>query len=503
MSTYPLFSDETKLMYDGQVLAFLENIGDAFIILDTSWCYTYVNRTAETILQKKREDLLGKNVWEIYPEAIDTTFWTKYHEAAGTQTIIEFEDFYAPFLKWFHVRIFPSEAGLAIYFQEITERKQAEEARLQLATIVESSNDAIIGKTREGIITSWNSAAERMYGYSAEEAVGRPITLIFPPDRQDEFAKIMEQITRGEQVAHYETTRIRKDGAILLVSITVSPIRNNDGWITGASAIARDMTERQHAEEQAHFLANVSKVLASTLDYQETLANIAQLVVPQLADWFIVDLVDERGHFELIEVDHRDPRKVQWARELRKKYPIDPHAPAGAPNVVRTGQAELYAEITDDMLVASARDEEELAISRQIGITSVMIVPLVARGKTLGVVTFVSAESGRRYTTLDVTLAEEVGRRVGIALDNAILYRQVQQSRDQLDVILRGIADGITVQDVNGSVIYANDVAAHMSGFPSAEAMLNMPPATLMQAVSRFVMKDEEKCSSQLMCSSI
>src|SRR5947209_5303378 len=491
MSTYPLFSDETKLMYDGQVLAFLENIGDAFIILDTSWCYTYVNRTAETILQKKREDLLGKNVWEIYPEAIDTTFWTKYHEAAGTQTIIEFEDFYAPFLKWFHVRIFPSEAGLAIYFQEITERKQAEEARLQLATIVESSNDAIIGKTREGIITSWNRAAERMYGYSAEEAVGRPITLIFPPDRQDEFAKIMEQITRGEQVAHYETTRIRKDGAILLVSITVSPIRNNDGWITGASAIARDMTERQHAEEQAHFLANVSKVLASTLDYQETLANIAQLVVPQLADWFIVDLVDERGHFELIEVDHRDPGKVQWARELRKKYPIDPHAPAGAPNVVRTGQAELYAEITDDMLVASARDEEELAMSRQIGITSIMIVPLVARGKTLGVVTFVSAESGRRYTTTDVALAEEVGRRVGGALDNAILYQQAQQSRDQLDVILRGIADGITVQDVNGSVIYANDVAAHMSGFPSAEAMLNMPPATLMQAVSRFVMKDE------------
>ena len=301
----------------------------------------------------------------------------------------------------------------------------------------------------------------------------------------------MEQITRGEQVAHYETTRIRKDGAILLVSITVSPIRNNDGWITGASAIARDMTERQHAEEQAHFLANVSKVLASTLDYQETLANIAQLVVPQLADWFIVDLVDERGHFELIEVDHRDPRKVQWARELRKKYPIDPHAPAGAPNVVRTGQAELYAEITDDMLVASARDEEELTMSRQIGITSIMIVPLVARGKTLGVVTFVSAESGRRYTTADVALAEEVGRRVGIALDNAILYQQAQQSRDQLDVILRGIADGITVQDVNGTVIYANDIAAHMSGFPSAEAMLNMPPATLMQALSRFVMKDE------------
>jgi PAS domain S-box-containing protein len=369
MSTYPHFPDETKLASDRQLLAVLENISDAFIIFDTHWCYTYVNRAAETILQKKREDLLGKNVWEVYPEAVGTTVWTKYHEAADTQTVVEFEDFHTPFLKWFHMRVYPSEAGLAVYFQ--------------------------------------------------------------------------------------------------------------------------DMTERKNAEEQEHFLAKVSKLLVSTLDYQETLANIARLAVPQLADWFVVDLVDEHGQIELIEVDHRDPGKVQWAKELRKKYPVDPHAPTGAPNVVRTGHAELYAEITDDMLIASARDEEELAITRQIGFTSVMIVPLVARGKTLGAVTLVAAESGRRYNTADVALAEEVGRRVGVALDNAILYRQVQQSRDQLDVILRGIADGITVQDVNGTVIYTNDIAAHLSGFPSAEVMLSMPPATLMQALSRFVMKDE------------
>ncbi len=492
MSTSPLFSDEMKLTFDSQVLAVLENTSDGFIILNNCWCYTYLNRAAETILQKRREDVLGKNVWEVFPEAVGTSFWTKFYEAADTQTIVELEDLYPPFEKWFQVHIYPSEAGLSVTFRDITERKRrSEEARLQLAALVESSDDAIIGKTREGIITSWNRAAKRMYGYSAEEAVGRPITLIFPPDRQDEFTKIMEQILRGERVDHYETTRMRKDGTILPVSVTVSPIHNKDEQIIGASAIAQNITSRKRAEEQTHFLANVSKVLASTLDYQETLANIAHLVVPQLADWFVVDLVDEHGHFELIEVDHRDREKVQWAKELRKKYPIDPDTPTGVPNVVRTGQAELYSEITDDMLVASARDEEELAISRQIGFTSVMVVPLVARGKTLGTVTFVSAESGRRYNTGDIALAEEVGRRVGVALDNAILYRQVQQSRDQLDVILRGVADGITVQDPNGRVIYANDVAAQMSGFPSAEAMLNMPSDSWMQAMSRFVLKDE------------
>src|SRR5436305_2974918 len=149
MSTYPLFSDETKLLYDRQNLAALENIGDAFIMLDTRWCYIYVNRTAETILQKKREDLLGKNVWELYPEAVGTTFWTKYHEAADTQTIIEFEDFYMPFLKWFHVRIFPSEAGLAISFQDMTERMrsaedpQRHEQHVQLQSqLIELAHDA-------------------------------------------------------------------------------------------------------------------------------------------------------------------------------------------------------------------------------------------------------------------------------------------------------------------------------------------------------------------------
>src|SRR5207248_417613 len=116
------------------------------------------------------------------------------------------------------------------------------------------------------------------------------------------------------------------------------------------------------------------------------------------------------------------------------QYPVDPNAPAGTPRVVRTGQSELYPYIADEMLVAAARNEEELALTRQIGLTSLMLVPLAARGKTLGVVTFVATESGRRYDERDLALAEEVGRRAGVALDNAQLYREVRQSRDQLDI---------------------------------------------------------------------
>ncbi len=133
---------------------------------------------------------------------------------------------------------------------EKAERKRAEEALLHLAAIVESSDDAILGKNLEGIITSWNAAAERMYGYSAGEIVGQPVTLLFAPDQQDEFTQIMARIRRGERVDHYETVRVRKDGTRLSVSVTISPIKNSTGTISGASSIARDISERKELDKR-------------------------------------------------------------------------------------------------------------------------------------------------------------------------------------------------------------------------------------------------------------
>jgi PAS domain S-box-containing protein len=370
-----------------------------------------------------------------------------------------------------------------------SQRLQIEQARHQLAALVESAAIPIIGKTREGIITSWNSAAERMYGYSAQETIGQPITLIFPPDRQNEFVGIMERIRQGERVDLYETVRRKKDGTLLPVSITVSPIYESDGQISGASDIAHDITERRRIEAYEQFLTKVSRVLSSTLDYQETLANIARLVVPQMADWFAVDLVDAAGQFELIELAHKDPEQVCWARKLRERYPLDADTQTGAANVVRTGRSAHYAEITDEMLVASARDEEELALSRQIGLTSVMIVPLVTRGRASGTVTFVATQSGKHYDERDLALAEEVGRRAGIALDNARLYREAQQSRDQLDIILQGVADGILVYAPDSRILYANETAAQTSGYGSVQQMLAAQQQSLL---SRYEIIDEQ-----------
>ncbi len=139
--------------------------------------------------------------------------------------------------------------GAVLVFRDVTERKRAGEARARLAAIVESSDDAIVSKTLEGVIRSWNAGAERVFGYSQSEAVGRPITLIIPPERWDEERSILERLCRGERIEHFETVRVAKDGRRLDISLTVSPIRDDAGHIIGASKIARDVTERKRAEQ--------------------------------------------------------------------------------------------------------------------------------------------------------------------------------------------------------------------------------------------------------------
>jgi PAS domain S-box-containing protein len=133
--------------------------------------------------------------------------------------------------------------------RDITERMQGEQASRLLAAIVESSHDAIVSKTLNGVITSWNKGAERLFGYAAEEAVGQNITLIIPPERRDEERTILEQVTRGQRIDHFETVRMRKDGTLLDVSLTISPMKDSSGSVVGVSKLARDITERKRAEE--------------------------------------------------------------------------------------------------------------------------------------------------------------------------------------------------------------------------------------------------------------
>lgn len=164
--------------------------------------------------------------------------------------------------------------------RDITERKQNEHSNALLGAIIENSNDAIISKNLDGIITSWNPGAERMFGYTAEEVTDQPVTILIPPDRLDEETEILERLKRGEKVSHFETIRLRKDGTPLEVSLTISPIRNSSDQIIGASKIARDITRQKEAEEKLKKMnetleKRVEKRTSSLLSYQDQLRSLA------------------------------------------------------------------------------------------------------------------------------------------------------------------------------------------------------------------------------------
>lgn len=250
---------------------------------------------------------------------------------------------------------------------------------------------------------------------------------------------------------------------------------------------ARLYEEAQQARERAEasqarmrFRADLSATLAASLDYETTLASMARLCVPLLADWCAVDMRQEDGSIARLAVAHIDPAKVAWAYELWRRYPPEPDAPQGLMNVLRTGQAEFYFDISDDLLVQSARDAEQLEALRAVGFRSVILAPLVARGRSLGVLTLVTTdESGRHYTLEDVAFAEELSRQAAVAVDNAVLYEEARRAsilaREREEAlrmqarVLESMAEGVSLSDESGIILYTNPAENAMFGYSPGE----------------------------------
>jgi len=394
--------------------------------------------------------------------------------------------------------------GFAKVTRDITDRKESEErerllvreqaARERATDILESISDAFYAVDEQWRFTYVNGKAEELWDRSREELLGKDVWKEFPGLVD---AEAYRQIRRAmeEGVTTEFKTRLSRRGA--WVAGRAYPSRE------GLSVYFREITERKRAEEAQRFLAEASAVLSSSLDYHDTLASVARLAVPILADWCAVDIVEEDGHPERLAVEHPDPEKVRLAYELERRYPPDPHAPGGLYHVLRTGEPEMMAEIPEEIVQRAARDEWHREMLEKLDLRSYMVVPLVARGRTLGAISFVSAESDRRYGEADLRLAEELARRAAFAVDNARLYEEAQKeiaerrraqeelrdSRDQLDAILRGVAEGITAQDPSGKVIYANETAARITGFTSIQDVLKAQPAEL---IARYELLDEE-----------
>ena len=338
-----------------------------------------------------------------------------------------------------------------------------------LHALVDSSDDAIVSKNLDGTITSWNKSAERMFGYSADEAVGQSIRIIVPADRQDEETAVLDRIRRGEKIEHYETLRRRKDGTLLPISLTVSPIRN-DGQVIGASKIARDISDRKRAEAAAdrdrlrmEFLAALSGTLPKSLAYESTLKSVAHLAVPSLADWCAIDVVAVDGEIRCAAIAHANPDKADLVEEVHCRDE-NPQALYSAHDCIRTKAPVMIQEITDEMIVAAARgDADRLARIRSLGRSSYICVPMIATGRVLGALTLVMAESGRRYTDDDLKFAEDIASRAALAVDNARSYEQLQKANRLKDDFLATLSHELRTP-LNAILGYSRMVSGGMLG---------------------------------------
>jgi len=304
------------------------------------------------------------------------------------------------------------------------------------AALIAVSIDCIIAIDHEGSILEFNPAAERAFGYRRADLLGKKmVDYIVPPDLRDAHRQGMARyLATGE--AHLLGRRVeiraqRANGEIFPVELTIVKVQQPGPPVF--VAFLRDLTERKRLESIHELLLGASQILASSLDHEETLKNLSRVVVPAFADWYAVDIVEPNGELRRLEMAHRDPAKVSLARELAERFPDDPNQLHGVHHVIRTGKSELLSDIAPLIKNAGITDAEHLQLIRQLDLRSAIIVPLRADSRVVGAITLVTSESGRRYTERDLAVADDLARRAGDAIQKALLFAEVSESRRRLE----------------------------------------------------------------------
>jgi PAS domain S-box-containing protein len=416
---------------------------DAIFLRDSANAITLWNKGAEMTYGYTQEEALGRSPHEllkteppipledIYQSMRGDGYWEgelKHTRKDGEQLVVE--------TRWATVL---DERGKVSFILEITrdvtERKRAEEKLLQAAAIVENSDDAIISKDLNGIILSWNPGAERIYGYSAAEVVGKSITMLIPPDRPDEEPHILEQIRRGMRVDHYETVRVRKDGTIIDVSLTVSPVKDAQGRIIGASKIARDITARKRADEQlseqAEIIETVNR-LGQTLAGELDIHNLVQAVTDAATEIsnahfgsFFYNVLDEAGGSYMLYTLSGVPR------EAFAHFPM-PRATDLFGPTFRGEDAILIADVKKDPRYGKNSPYYGMP-EGHLPVTSYLAVPIVSRsGEVYGGLFFGHPEAGV-FTERSARIIEGLAAQAAVAMDNARLFDAAKRARAEAE----------------------------------------------------------------------
>ncbi len=397
-----------------------------------------------------------------------------------------------------------------------------QDAPNDVAVFLEHVGDGVTVQDPSGRLVYANAAAARALGFaSAADLLATPL-----PEVMTRFAIFAEdgspfpldqlpgrRALRGDpEPADTMRVRMHATGEERWSVVRSSPVVDAAGNVQFAVNVWQDATAQKRSEDAQRFLAEAGEALSASLDIEATLTNIARLAVPRLADWCAVHLVREDRSVTQLAVAHVDPERVAWALALQEQYPADPDSDQGVSRVVRTGQPELIPEVTDDMLVAIARGPEHLAMLRRVGLASGMIVPMMTRAGAVGAITFVAAESGRRFDERDLKLTQELARRAALAVENARFYEAergarvlAEEAQARFRTLFEGVPDAILVIDASGNVIEANAAAGHLLGYAPAELHtvhlrdLSPDPATASAIFASFEDDDEHHAETALL----
>ena len=294
--------------------------------------------------------------------------------------------------------------------------------------LAESSPQLVWTTTPDGRVSYCNRRYLDFIGLTLEQIRGGTWDqFIHPEDAPRAESTWNAALASGEPFECEYRLRHADDGSYRWFLARGVAVRDGDGRITRWVGSSTDIEDRKRTEDTQRFLAEAGALLSSSLDYQKTLPALAQLAVPHMADWCSIDLLGDAGRLERVAVVHVDPGRVELVHEIERRYPTGEND--AAMQVVRTRASARIREVTDEMLAASARDASHLELVRELGLRSWMAVPITVHNRSLGVIAFASAESGRLFEARDQEVAEEVGRRVGVMIDNARLFEMTQRER--------------------------------------------------------------------------
>jgi PAS domain S-box-containing protein len=352
--------------------------------------------------------------------------------------------------------------------RDITARKHVEVAQGRLAAIVSNSSDAIIGKDLDGVIRTWNPGAERLFGYRAEEAVGRAVTMLIPPERVREEAPILERVRRGEQIEHFESIRLRKDATRVEVSLTISPIRGSSGEVIGASTIARDITERKRAELAAHRSAALSHLL-------ESLARAAnEAVTPEAAMGACLERICAYGRWAIGRValyragtPKTAPWRSIWHSADRKGFENlmvysdfqPPHPGGGFLGRALREQAAVWVE---DFTELQGADRKAVVLKN--GLRSGFVFPVIVRGDVVSILEVFSAEP-RPPDPLIIGAAQSIASHLARLVERDWAH----EANARMAAIVESSRDAIVSRRLDGTILTWNPGAERMLGYTAAE----------------------------------